>query len=83
MRVWHRMFSSALDDSWTRDRSVLNLRIGDTVCHDLIDYLVVRQVTYRSAVVIPGSTITWKVTVIPGWFMKRIWMLWLYTNLRS
>lgn len=46
MSLWQRIFSTEIDDSPLKDRSVLDLRIGDTVSHDLMDYLVVGQVTY-------------------------------------
>lgn len=48
MSIWQGIFSIQTDDSQTKNRSVLNLHIGDTVSHDLIDYLVVGQDTFRS-----------------------------------
>lgn len=46
MSVWKRIFSTETTDFQTKNPSVLNLSIGDTVSHDLIDYVVVGQVSY-------------------------------------
>ncbi len=48
MSVWQSMFSTAVNDSKTKDSSVLGLRISDIVSHDLMDYLVVGQCTYNN-----------------------------------
>lgn len=55
MSVWQKMFSTAISNSNTKNHSVLDLCIGDTVTHDLMDYLVVGQINYYDE----DSGLTW------------------------